>query len=211
MRGLVGHRVGLILLVAGVPGILAAQTVRVLAFGGAVTNSEVDGTREAKGLGFGAGIRADRSRFRGELRYLHAALRGDFSIQPDYNMDEVDVAVTYFWRPFLAAHVAVARRFVSPDLVAQDVGIVRVGVLSEVRLARVAGLWVRGGFLPLSRFSGGGSAGVGFEVGLGTDLGRPEGRLQAFLAFDYQRLDREAAAPVPIQFSVGQVGVRLRP
>ena len=93
---------------------------------------------------------------------------------------------------------------------AQDVGMLRVGILSEVRLARVAGLWVRGAYLPLSSFSGGGSAGLGLEVGLGADLGRPEARLQGFVAFDYQRIDRDAAAAAPIQFSVGQAGLRLR-
>ena len=199
-----------VLLAAATPRSGDAQVIRLSGFGVAATNSEVEGTREAKGLGFGAGARADLSRFRGELRYLHAALRGDFSIQPDYNLDQLDATVSYFWRPYLAAQVGIARRFVSPDFVAQDVGMLRIGVLSEVRLARIAGVWVRGAYLPLSRFSGGGSAGLGLEVGLGADVGSPEGRLQGFAAFDFQRIDREAAASAPIQFSVGQAGLKLQ-
>lgn len=192
------------------PGLLPAQTVRVAAFGVAATNSEVEGTREAKGLGFGAAARVERSRFRLDARFMHAALRADFAIQPDYDLNEVDLAVTYFWRPYLAAQVGLARRFMSPDFVAQDVGLVRVGVLSEARLARVAGLWVRGAYLPVSRFSGGGSAGFGVEVGLGADIGPPQGRVQGIAEFDYQRIDRNAAAAAPLQFSAGRLGVRVR-
>jgi hypothetical protein len=211
MNGILGRVLRILpLLTLLAPGPLVAQTVRLAAFGVAATNSEVEGTRQAKGLGFGVAARAERSRFRLDVRYLHASLRADFSIQPDYDVDEVDVAATYFWRPYLAAQIGAARRFTSPAFVAQDVGLVRLGVLSETRLARIAGLWVRGAYLPVSRFSGGGNAGLGIEVGLGAELGAPEGRVQGFAEFAYQRLDREAAAAAPIQFSAGQVGVRVR-
>jgi hypothetical protein len=187
-----------------------AQAVHLAVFGAAATNTEVEDTRQARGLGFGVGAHAEHSRFRAVARYLHAALNADFSIQPDYNLDEVDLLVTWFWRPYLAAQIGVARRFISPDLVAQDVGLVRIGVLSESRLARIAGLWVRGAYLPVSRFSGGGSAGLGLEIGFGVEVGDPAARLQGYASFDYQRIDREAAAEVPLQFSVGQLGVKFR-
>ena len=145
-----------------------------------------------------------------EARYVHAALKADFSIQPDYNVDEVDLVATWLWRPYLAPQVGVARRFVSPELVAQDVGVLRVGVLSEVRLARIAGVWVRGAYLPVTRFSGGGSASLGLEIGLGVEVGDPAAKLQGFASFDYQRIDRNAAAEAPLQYSVGQAGVRIR-
>lgn len=202
---------GWLLIALLTPGPAAAQTVHLAGFGAAATNTEVEDTRQARGLGFGVGARAEHAPFRAEVRYLHAALSADFSIQPDYNVDEIDLVVTWFWRPYLAAQIGAARRFVSPDLVAQDVGLIRVGVLSETRLARIAGLWVRGAYLPLSRFSGGGSAGLGLEIGLGVEVGDPAARLQGFAAFEYQRIDREAAAEAPLQFSVGQLGVRFRP
>jgi hypothetical protein len=187
-----------------------AQTYSVGAFVAAATNSEVQETREAKGLGFGLAARAERSRLRADLRYLHAALKAAFSVQPDYDVDELDVRLTYLWRPYLGAQIGAARRFISPDFVAQDVGILRMGVVSEARLSRIAGLWVRGAYLPLSRFSGGGGSGLGLEVGLGADVGPPGGRWQAFVEFDYQRIDRDAPGPAPVQFSSGQVGVRVR-
>jgi hypothetical protein len=193
------------------PTPVVAQDLLLAAFGAAATNAEVEDTRQARGLGFGVAVRAERSRLRAEARYLHAALSADFSIQPDYNVDELDLTVSWFWRPYLAAQVGAARRFVSPEFVAQDVGLIRVGVLSESRLASIAGVWVRGAYVPLSRFSGGGSAGLGLEFGLGVALGDPAARVQAFAAFDYQRIDRDAAGEAPLQFSVGQLGVRVRP
>jgi hypothetical protein len=187
-----------------------AQEVLASAFGAAVTNAEVKDIRQARGLAGGIGAQVKFDRFRAEASYLHAALEADFSIQPDYNLNQVDVYLSWFWRPYLAAQIGAARRFTSPDFVAQDVGLLRIGVLSETRLARIAGIWAKGAYLPLTRFSGGGSAGLGLEVGLGVEVGSAEGRVKGFAAFAYQRLDRNAAAKAPLQFSVGQAGVRLR-
>jgi hypothetical protein len=191
-------------------GVAAAQEIRVAGFGVAATNDEVEDTRQARGLGFGVGARVELSQFRVEARYLHAALQADFSIQPDYDVDDIDLLATWLWRPYLAPQIGVARRFISPDLAAQDVGVIRIGALSEVRLARIAGMWVRGAYLPLTRFSGGGSASLGLEVGLGVEVGDPAAKLQGFASFDYQRIDRNAAAEAPLQYSVGQAGVKLR-
>ena len=192
------------------PGDVAGQTIRVGGSAVAATSAEVEDTRQARGVGFGIGATAERNRWRVEARYYYAALKADYSIQPDYDVNQLDLAATWFWRPYLAPQLGVTRRFVRPELVAQEVGFARIGVLSEVRLARLAGLWVRGSYLPFSRFSGGGSAGLGLEMGLGIELGIPTARVQGFAGFEYQRIDRETSADAPLQFSVGQIGVRLR-
>lgn len=199
-----------LLLAPVVPTPLPAQAVRLAVFGAAATNSEIARTNQAKGLGLGLAARAERDRFRLDARFLHANLQADFSIQPDYDVNEVDLVLTYVWRSFLAGQVGLARRFVSPDFVAQDVGLVRIGVISETRLTRIASLWIRGAYLPISRFSGGGSAGLGLEMGLGAEVGSLDGRLQGIVEFQYQRIDRDAAAPAPLQFSVGLAGIRVR-
>jgi hypothetical protein len=200
----------LALLVGAVLSRAAAQEVRASAFGAAVTNAEVENTRQARGLGGGIGAQVAFTRFRAEVSYLHAALKADYSIQPDYNVDQVDLSLSWFWRPYLAAQIGAARRFTSPEFVAQEVGLFRLGILSQARLARIAGIWARGAYLPLSRFSGGGSTGLGLELGMGVEVGYPEGRVKGFAAFAYQRLDRNAGAEAPLQFSVGQAGVRVR-
>jgi hypothetical protein len=188
-----------------------AQTIGVTVFGVAATNGEISDTRQARGLGFGGGARIELGKFRVEARALHATLRADFSVQPDYDVDQVDLSGSWFWRPYLALQLGATRRFTAPDFVAQDVGLMRIGVLSESRIAQIAGIWVRGAYLPVTRFSGGGSAGLGLELGLGVEVGSPGGRLQGFAAFDYQRIDRDAgAASASLQFSSGQAGLRLR-
>jgi hypothetical protein len=189
---------------------LHGQVVHVALSGTAATNAEVTDERQAKGLGVAGAVRVELRRFRVEGRVLHAALRADFSLQPDYHVDEIDLTGSWFWRPFLAFQVGAARRFVSPDFVAQEVGLVRLGVLSEARLARVAQIWVRGAWLPFTGFSGGGTASPGFELGLGTGIAPRESRLQGFVEYQYQRIDRHAAGDAPIQFSVAFAGVRLR-
>ncbi len=201
----------LALLALGTPVAAPAQTIGVTAFGVAATNGEISDTRQARGLGFGGGAWIELGKFRVEARALHATLRADFSIQPDYDVDQIDLSGSWFWRPYLALQLGATRRFTAPDFVAQDVGLVRIGVLSETRIARIAGIWVRGAYLPVTRFSGGGSAGLGLELGLGAEVGSPGGRLQGFVGFDYQRIDRDAgAASAPLQFSAGQAGLRLR-
>jgi hypothetical protein len=188
-----------------------AQTIGMTAFGVVAANGEISDTRQARGLGFGGGAWIVLGKFRVETRGLHAALRADFSIQPDYDVDQIDLTGSWFWRPYLALQLGAMRRFTAPDFVAQDVGLVRIGVLSETRIARIAGVWVRVAYLPVTRFSGGGSAGLGLELGLGAELGSPAGRLQGFVGLDYQRIDRNAgASSAPLQFSSGQAGVKLR-
>jgi hypothetical protein len=207
------HRLGwgaALLLVVVPCGAPTAQTVRVALTAAAATNGEVTATREAKGLGVGGSAQVDFRRFRIEARALHAALHADFSTQSDYNVDQLDLTGSWFWRPYLALQLGAGRRFMSPEFVAQDVGLVRVGLLSETRLARLADIWVRGAYLPFTRFNGGGSAAPGFELGFGTGIGSREARLQGFVEYGYQRIDRHASGDAPIQFSAGHAGVRLR-
>jgi len=198
-----------ITLLLGAPA--AAQTIQGQLFGVAAANSEQDNTRQARGLGVGAAVRADSRRFRFEGRALHAELTADFSTQSNYNLDQLELTGTWFWRPFLALQVGWSRRRVKPELTAQDVGLVRLGLMSEARLTRAASIWVRGACLPASKFSGGGIGGLGLEAGLGAVVGGPDSRWQGFAGYDYQRINRTTSAgPTPLHLSIAQAGVRVR-
>lgn len=214
MRGYIG--------VAWVAGILLgteqlpAQDVEVTAFATAVTNGEIDRTREAKGLGFGGEVRVGLGRFRLQAAGLTTSLRGEFSVQPDYAMHQLELLASYLWRPYLAVEAGFTRRFVSPDFAAQELGAVRLGVLSEARLSRVAGIWARGALVPAVQYSGGGTS-LGFALGLGTRLGTTGGRWQGLAEFSFERLDRKVDLGVgrdktdaPIRFSSIRVGVGRR-
>jgi hypothetical protein len=126
-------------------------------------------------------------------------------------MQVIEAVATYHWRPLLAFQTGVSRRFFSPDFVAQDVGFVRVGVLSETRLTRLATIKAAVAYLPFARFSGGGDARFAAELGLGIAVGRQAGRLAALLEYGYQRIDRRVASDlVPIAWSALRAGLGAR-
>jgi hypothetical protein len=188
-----------------------AQNVKATAYGVAATNSEVERVRQARGLGLGAEVRVDFNRVRLEACGITASLDADFSIQQDYAVRQIQVLATYLWRPLLAFQVGVDRRFVHPDLAAQDVGLIRVGVLSETRLTSLAQVQAHLAYLPLTRFSGGGGSSFAAELGFGLSVGRATGRLEGVFGFTYQRIDREVnGGAVPLTFSVARAGVRTR-
>jgi hypothetical protein len=192
-------------------GQTVAQTVEVTAYGVAASNSEVERVRQARGLGLGADVRVEFGRFRLEARGLTASLHADFSIQPDYAMHEIEGLATYLWRPLLALQVGVSRRFADPDFAAQEVGLIRVGVLSETRLTSLAQVQARLAYLPLTRFSGGGGSSFAAELGLAVSVGRATGRLRGVIEYTYQRIDREVnGGAAPLTFSVARVGVGTR-
>jgi hypothetical protein len=192
-------------------GPAAAQTVQVAGYGIAATNSEVERVRQVRGLGLGADVRVSFRRLRLEARGVTASLDADFSIQQDYAVRQLQAVATYLWRPLLAFQLGLDRRFTSPDLAAQEVGLVRVGVLSETRLSSLARVQGNLAWLPLTRFSGGGGSSFAAELGFGVGVGAATGRLEGIVEYTYQRIDREVnGRGAPLTFSVVRAGVRTR-
>ena len=190
---------------------IAAQALDVTAYGLAATSSEVDRTRQAKGLGIGVELGVELGRFRWEVQGETASLDADYSLQGDYAVRELSVLALYRWRPSFALQLGAGRRFTSPDFVAQDVGAIRVGLRTETRLSSFGRIEASASYLPVTRFSGGGSAGLAFEIGFGVAIGPANGRFAGIVKYGYQRLRREVnAVAVPIQFSAARVGVRAR-
>ena len=102
------------LLVALLAAPASAQSVAVAVYGAAVSNSEVDSTRQARGLGVAADVRIDYGRFRFEARGVTASLDADFSVQPDYAMHTLEATATYRWHPLLALEAGIGRRLRLP-------------------------------------------------------------------------------------------------
>jgi hypothetical protein len=188
-----------------------AQRVEVTAYGLAASNAEVDRTRQARGLGLGAALGLDFGRYRVDMQALTASLDGDFSIQPDYAVHELSLLATYRWRPVLSFQLGAGRRFTSPDFVAQEVGVVRVGLLTETTLSSIGRIWARAAYLPVTHFSGGGGSHIALELGMGVRLGPANSKFNGVAEYGYQRLDRRVnGGSVPIRFSQLQAGVRVR-
>ncbi len=189
----------------------SAQKLEVSVYGVAVSNGEIDSIREAKGLGVAADARLQRGRFRLELRGLTASLRADFSEEPDYALHELSASAGYLWGPRLWLQVGLGRRFISPDFAAQEVGLLRVGIVSETQLSTLAQIEARANYFPLARFSGGGGAGLALGLGLGARVGRTAGRFHGIVDYTYERIDRKVNdAATPIKFSVARVGLGVR-
>jgi hypothetical protein len=196
---------------SALPAVIQAQEVDGALYAVAMSNSEVSSVQQARGFGAGAAAGLERGRVRIEVQGLTASLRGDFSTQPDYAVNELSVLGTYRWREAVALQLGASRRFTSPDFVAQEVGAIRVGLLTETPLASLARVYARAAYLPLTRFTGGGSSHLAVEFGLGISLGPRDGRYTGRIAFDYQRLDRRVGeVKVPIRWSAIRVGVVRR-
>jgi hypothetical protein len=91
-----------------------------------------------------------------------------------------------------------------------EVGLVRVGLLSEYSLAQIAKVWGRGAYLVAPQFSGGGTAGLAIELSLGTAIGTANGRLRVMGEYEFQRLDRQVdRQDVPLQMTVARFGLEL--
>jgi hypothetical protein len=190
---------------------LRAQDFEANVYGVAVSNSEIDSVREAKGLGVAADARWQRGRVRVELSGLTASLRGDFSVQPDYALHELSASASYLWGPRLWFQLGIGRRFISPDFAAQEVGLLRVGVVSETQLSSLAQIEARANYFPLARFSGGGVIGLALGLGLGARVGRTTGRFHGIVEYTYERVDRKVNdAETPIKFSAARAGLGAR-
>jgi len=120
------------------PGTAAAQDFDARVYGLAASNAEVDRLREARGLGVGADVGVALGRWRLQVRGSTASLHADFAIQPDYAVNELAVLGSYRWRPALTLQLGAARRFTRPDFAAQEVGLLKVGLLVETHLSSLA-------------------------------------------------------------------------
>ena len=187
-------------------GILA-QTLRFNFDGVSLTYQEVREGRSSTGRGGGGGIELRVGRFRLDARAYTARLEPD-SGGSEYDFKQVDVRVSYAVNELLALEIGGGRRYVDPENATQEVGLIRIGVLSENQITRLADVWVRGAYLADPRFSGGGSADMAFEFQLGVGLGTANKRFRFHAEYEFQRIDREVGTnDVPIQLSLARAGI----
>ncbi len=187
-------------------GILA-QTIRFNFDGVSLTYQEVREGRSSTGQGGGGGIELRVGRFRLDARAYTARLEPD-SGGSEYDFKQVDVRVSYAVTELIALEVGGGRRYVDPENATQEVGLIRIGVLSENQITRIADVWVRGAYLANPRFSGGGSADLAFEFQLGVGLGTANKRFRFHAEYEFQRIDREVDTnDVPIQLSLARAGI----
>ena len=189
------------------PQVILAQTIRFNFDAVSLTYQEVREGRSSTGQGGGGGIDLRVGRFRLDARAYTARLEPD-SGGSKYDFKQVDVRVSYAVNELLALEVGGGRRYVDPENATQEVGLIRIGVLSENQITRLADVWVRGAYLANPRFSGGGSTDLAFEFQLGVGIGTANKRFQFHAEYEFQRIDREVGTnDVPIQLSLARAGI----
>ena len=126
----------------------------------------------------------------------------------------IDACLRWDALDYLGFEVGLTKRSADSEFAAQSVGAVRIGARTRYLLGPGAAIWVRGDYLAGARFSGGGSAPIAVELGLGLDI-RWSSRFRAAAQYSFQRLDRKtnpaggAKVSVPIEQALARVGLAV--
>lgn len=168
---------------------------------------------EFRGAGPGGWLDAEYRRFglRIEARRLTMTDRSSGDLE-DFDLTQLDVRVRARVLRNIGLEAGMLKRAIAPERAAQEVGAVRFGAYARYDLAPGADLTVRAGYLGATKFSGGGTAPFGVEVGLAASYGPGSGRVRATGGFEFQRFDRHTDVDgerlsVPIQIATARIGL----
>jgi hypothetical protein len=194
---------------AGFAASAQAQSTYLGASAARSTYNEVSAENRQAGFGFtgSAGYERGELAVEGELHWRSLSPQVD-TRRGALTLKAGVVRVRYeVWRS-VDFEVGVDSRIMSPEFSAQDAAVVLVGLRHESDLSSVASFWIRGAAVPVSRFNGGGSGGVGLALGFGVRAGPADGTWRAVAVYDFQRLDRTVRdVEVPIQYEGVRIGI----
>ncbi|MDH3458284.1 MAG: hypothetical protein OER90_15690 [Gemmatimonadota bacterium] len=197
--------VGLALLIA-TPAY--SQVVRVGVHAVGVDHSEINDARRVVGGGVGGLLSVRIGRFGLDVSGHMASLDSADGGGDAFKVLQGDVRLNVLLARGFAIEVGGGRRAIDPDFAATEVGLGRVGILSELPISSAGGFWGRAAYLVAPQFDGGGDAGLAFEVGFGAGFGTRNGRFRVRVEYEFQRIDRKVnLSEVPIQVSVGKLGL----
>jgi hypothetical protein len=186
-----------------------AQKIRLGLSGLGISYAETNAGRSWDGGGGAGSVVLRLGRFGLDAYGLTAKLKADSVNVSDFDMLQGDVRASFFIVPVIAVEIGFGRRATDPDFAAQDFGLWRFGILSEMPLTSLGLIWIRGAYLA-PKFEGGGDVGLSAEVGLGIAVGTANGRFRARADYEFQRIDREVEGQgVPIQTSLAKLGLEV--
>ncbi len=202
---------GLVLLAAlASPGRLSAQRVRIGVYGVGLSHTETTQDRRSNGAGLGGSLTVRLGRFGLDISGHGARLDSSGAESQSFDLVQGDVRASVRLATGVALEVGAGRRMVDPEFAAPDVGLGRVGLLSEIPVSSAGAFWGRAAYLVAPRFNGGGDAGLAFELGFGAGFGTRNGRVRGRVDYEFQRIDRTVnARDVPIQLSFVRLGIEL--
>jgi hypothetical protein len=127
-----------------------------------------------------------------------------------FEATQIDARLGFDVAAGFTAEVGVLRRTISPELAAQEMSAARIGARYSKLIGPGTTVALRGNYLAGAKFTGKGSAGLAFELGLLVSTGPVSGRYRLTGDYGFQRIDRKVGGqPVPIQQSLVRVGVAV--
>jgi hypothetical protein len=190
-------------------GTAEAQKIRLGISGLGASYAETNASRSWDGGGGAGSLVLRIGRFGLDAYGYATKFKADSSNVSDFDMLGGDLRASFFIVPVIAVELGFGRRATEPEFAAQDLGLWRFGILSEMPLTSLGLIWIRGAYLA-PRFEGGGEAGLSAEVGLGIAVGTANGRFRVRADYEFQRIDREVeSVDVPIQMSVAKLGLEV--
>jgi len=163
------------------------------------------------GAGPGAFVAFSRRKLSGDVavaRLSYDPASGSGATQ-SFHATQIDVHLRWYLASSVSAELGWVRRTTSPEVAAQEMGAVRIGMHAFYGLGPGADLTLRANYLAGAKFSGGGSAPFGIELGLGVSYGATNARWRLTGDYEFQRVDRKTSVPVPLQQSLARVGAAL--
>jgi hypothetical protein len=131
-----------------------------------------------------------------------------------FDMAQTEIRLRVRAARLVSVEAGLVDRDVAPLHAAQSVTALRLGALMAFPLATATDVAIRGSYLAGGRFSGGGSAPFGVEIGLGVSYApwwervRVTGDLE-FLRFDRHIATGDGRIDAPIQSSTARIGVMV--
>ena len=210
-------RVAILLLVAGA-GPVRAQRVSAglqLAF---ADYAEQGASLRFAGAGASGQVTLGWRRYSVSMGAARLALtptaRGEGDAAEPFDLVQTDVRLRVGATRLVSVEAGFVSRNIEPLHAAQALSAARVGAVLAFPLAVGSDGAVRASYLGGGKFSGGGSAPFGVEVGLAASYAPWSERIRATGDLEFQRLDRrittaEGSMAAPIQSSVARVGVMV--
>jgi hypothetical protein len=195
---------------AGTPA--CAQTLQLGVHGGLGDYREVSSNLRYDGTGFGGSLTLHVGRFSAEgtvTRLSYDPHNGSAGLER-FKSTQIDARFGVDVAGGLSAEVGLLRRGIDPAFAAQEMGAARVGVRYAKVIGPGATIGLRGNYLAGAKFTGAGSAGLAFELGLFASVGPQSGRFRGTAEYGFQRVDRKVgSAKVPIQQSLVRLGMAV--
>ena len=166
------------------------------------------------GAGFWAGL--TKGKFSADGSFLAVSYKpvDEGSGFEDFKTTQIDGKLRYYIGSGVSGEVGFTRRVADDEFKAQSLAAARVGIRAAYLLGPGANISLRGNYLPGAKFSGGGKASFGLEVGLGLSVGATNGRWRVTADYEFQRFNRVTTtggfeARVPLQQALARVGAAV--